>query len=294
MKFFLVFFSIIFCLVYADENNHSLDATIKTQTTKNRFALIKTSKGDIVIELFTDIAPKTVENFLGLAEGKIEYTDSKTGKKKKGNFYDGLVFHRCIEDFMIQGGDPKADGSGGPGYRFNDEINGFLFGLDKEILEIKPEYMQQLVFKKTCSDLKVYSEEDYNNLEKSVFTKKFGENSALLREKMKTGMTKLELNQFIGYAYDKSLNSKKLIKGSVAMANAGPNTNGSQFFINVVDTPHLDGLHTNFGQVLKGIETATAISKLGVPPKGIPSEKVEILSIREITQAQKDELLVAK
>jgi peptidyl-prolyl cis-trans isomerase A (cyclophilin A) len=131
-------------------------------------ATLHTNHGDIVIELFDDHAPKTVANFVGLANGTKEYRDPETGAFTKGRFYDGLVFHRVIDGFMIQGGDPLGDGTGGPGYKFGDEIH------------------PELVFNKPYL---------------------------------------------------------------LAMANAGPGTNGSQFFITVDATPWLNRKHTIFGQV---------------------------------------------
>ncbi len=131
-------------------------------------ATLHTNHGDIVINLFEDQAPKTVDNFVGLATGTKEYRDSATGAPATGNFYDGLVFHRVIDGFMIQGGCPEGSGRGGPGYRFGDEFH--------------PEL---------------------------------------------------------------SFNKPYLL----AMANAGPGTNGSQFFITVVPTPHLNRRHTIFGEV---------------------------------------------
>jgi peptidyl-prolyl cis-trans isomerase A (cyclophilin A) len=134
-------------------------------------ATFKTSLGDIVIRLLPEKAPKTVENFLALAEGTKEWTDPRSGKKVSTPLYDGTVFHRVIPEFMIQGGDPLGSGTGGPGYRFADEI-----GPDNK--------------------------------------------------------------------FDRP--------GLLAMANAGPNTNGSQFFITEVPTPHLNRGHTIFGEVVKG------------------------------------------
>lgn len=87
------------------------------------YAILETSQGTIVAKLFEEEAPKTVANFVGLAEGTVEFTDPKTGKKTKRPFYDGLVFHRVIPDFMIQGGCPLGNGTGGPGYRFADEFH---------------------------------------------------------------------------------------------------------------------------------------------------------------------------
>jgi peptidyl-prolyl cis-trans isomerase A (cyclophilin A) len=135
-------------------------------------ATLHTNHGDIVINLFGDHAPKTVANFVGLATATLEYADPQTGAPTKGNFYDGLGFHRVINGFMIQGGCPLGTGTGGPGYAFDDEIHPDL-----------------------------------------VFSKSY----------------------------------------LLAMANAGlrmgKGTNGSQFFITVGPTPHLNRKHTIFGEV---------------------------------------------
>ena len=281
---FVSLFLISFSLLFADD---------VSKKTTNPIALIKTSKGDIYVELFSDCAPKTVENFLGLAEGIIEYKDATTGEKKKGNFYDGLIFHRVIKNFMIQGGCPLGLGSGGPGYSFADEINGYSFGLDKEKVTLTEDNVQAIVKRKTFSDLKIDSEETYKKVGIEVIAKKYGENVTLLKEKM-DNFTKLDQNIFSGYVYDKKLNSKKLVKGSLAMANSGPNTNGSQFFIDVVETSYLDGLHTNFGMVIKGLEIVVAISEVAVGANDKPSEPVKIISIRKLSDKDKEEFLKTK
>lgn len=132
------------------------------------YATLKTNHGDIVIRLLPNHAPKTVENFVGLAEGTREWTDPKTGKPTNAKLYDGTVFHRVISGFMIQGGDPLGNGTGGPGYKFGDEFHPDL-AFDKPYL--------------------------------------------------------------------------------LAMANSGPGTNGSQFFITVAPTTWLTRKHTIFGEV---------------------------------------------
>ena len=145
-------------------------------------ATLHTNKGSISVELFDDDAPKTVANFTKLAAD---------------GFYDGVVFHRVIRDFMIQGGDPTGTGSGGPGYKFEDEIN-----------------------------------------------------------------------------------PNKVVRGALAMANSGPNTNGSQFFIVTADAcPWLDGKHTVFGRVSDGMDVVDAISDADRDARDRPREDVAIDSV---------------
>src|ERR1700748_3579626 len=149
------------------------------------YAILNTSEGAIVCRLFETEAPKTVANFIELAEGKREWTHPVGGKKSTDKLYDGTVFHRIIPDFMVQGGAPAGTGFGGPGYKFADETKG----------------------------------SPHN----------FG------------------------------------AKGKLAMANAGPNTNGSQFFITVAPTQWLTGKHTIFGDVVEGQDI---VDKIANVPRG--------------------------
>ena len=153
------------------------------------YAHFTTNLGKFTVELFEKDAPKTVANFVGLAEGTKEWTDPKTGAKVKKPFYNGLIFHRVIPDFMIQGGDPLGTGTGDPGYKFGDE-----FGSGRKM--------------------------------------------------------------------DKA--------GVLAMANAGPNTNGSQFFITLKETNYLNGKHTVFGEVTEGMDT---IRKIGETKTSKPGDR---------------------
>ena len=153
------------------------------------YAHFTTNLGKFNVELFEKDAPKTVANFVGLAEGTKEWTDPKTGAKVKKPFYNGLIFHRVIADFMIQGGDPLGTGTGDPGYKFADEFSS-------------------------------------------------------------------------GRKMDKA--------GVMAMANAGPNTNGSQFFITLKETNYLNGKHTVFGEVTEGMDT---IRKIGETKTSKPGDR---------------------
>lgn len=172
----------------------------KAKGGKDVFAVFETNKGKFKLKLYADKTPMTVENFVGLAEGKKEWTDPKTGKKVKKPLYNGLTFHRVIPNFMIQGGDPKGDGTGSPVERFADEI---------------------------VPNLK----------------------------------------------HDRP--------GILSMANAGPNTNGSQFFITVAATPWLDGKHTVFGEVVEGMDVVYDISKVPTAqPSAKPLQDVIIKSVK--------------
>ncbi len=169
---------------------------------KTATATVHTNRGDIIIDLFGNHAPKTVENFTGLATGSKEYSQPNASGGDSGPFYDGSIFHRVIGGFMLQGGDPTGTGTGGPGYQFGDEFH------------------PELVF-----------DQPY----------------------------------------------------LLAMANAGPGTNGSQFFITVAKTPHLNRKHTIFG-VVADAESKAVVDAIGAtstdrrdkPLDDVVIEKIEI------------------
>jgi peptidyl-prolyl cis-trans isomerase A (cyclophilin A) len=159
------------------------------------YARLHTTQGPIVIKLEEQRAPKTVKNFVGLAAGTMTWTDPKTGQPVKRPFYDGLIFHRVIPGFMIQGGCPLGRGTGGPGYRFGDEFNPQL-------------------------------------------------------------------------RHDRA--------GVLSMANAGPGTNGSQFFITEGPTPHLDNRHSVFGYVVAGMDVVHKIANVSRGPGDRPHQDQRI------------------
>ena len=183
------------------------------------------------------------------------------GLVKKG-YYDGLTFHRVIADFMIQGGDPTGTGAGGEsifGGKFEDEINAKSLRLDREIVRdsILYHYLKQSL------DRKIVEE----NKDKSL----------------------MELYEAIGYKYNDKLNSHKIIRGSVAMANAGPDTNGSQFFIvSSHPQPHLDGRHTVFGKVLEGMDVVTKIKQGDKMIKVIIAEEETAAEISKKKKKEKE------
>jgi peptidyl-prolyl cis-trans isomerase A (cyclophilin A) len=163
------------------------------------YAHFDTTEGSFTIRLFEQEAPRTVANFIGLASGTAEWKDPVTGEKKQEPFYDGVVFHRVINGFMIQGGDRLGQGTGGPGYTFADEFHPSL-------------------------------------------------------------------------RHDRA--------GILSMANAGPNTNGSQFFITLGPTPHLDRRHSVFGAVVEGMDV---VRKIGGVPTGRQDRPVKPVVMNHVT-----------
>lgn len=246
---------------------------------ENFVYIIQTNLGDIEVELFQNDAPETVANFIGLAEGTKEFKDARTGEKVKKPFYDGLIFHRAIKDFMIQGGCPMGDGRGGPGYSFADEINAAALGLDK---------LNAVDSKKGPHPfLMIRSQEEYQNIILAPLFQKMGITSQKeldqrrheVKDKLNSFTVK-EIYENMGYSYSDKGSPHSPVRGSLAMANSGPDTNGSQFFINLVDTDWLTGKHTVFGRVIKGMDVVDKIGAVNVDVGSKPVEDVKIISIR--------------
>ncbi len=253
--------------------------SIGATPTENPVYIIKTNRGDIAVELFADTAPITVDNFIGLATGTKEFTDPATGKKVKRPFYDGLVFHRVIKDFMIQGGCPLGNGQGDPGYRFEDEINADALGLGElkamdlqrgphPFLGIRSKQdFQAMLLRPLFREMNIRSQEDLEKRKDEV-------------DKALTNLTLKQAYENMGYRYSPKGSGHAPIRGALAMANAGPNTNGSQFFINLVNTPWLAGKHTVFGRVADGMDVVDKIGQVPVAAQGKPATDVAIISIR--------------
>ena len=226
---------------------------------KGEIVVIKTSYGSIKIQLFKDIAPRTVANFVGLAKGDIEWTDTKTGLKSKKPFYNGLIFHRVIKDFMIQAGCPFGNGTGGPGYTFEDEtyekgeeLKGKITTEEDALEVFSVVVVPYLRMQGVKADLEVME------IAKAAVDKQSGKpimKKTVEFYKEKTGFT--------NKVYQKGKLKAEVEYGSLAMANSGPNTNGSQFFIvtKKEGTPWLNGKHTVFGKVIDGMDVVHKIEQ---------------------------------
>jgi cyclophilin family peptidyl-prolyl cis-trans isomerase len=251
---------------------------------ENPVYVIQTTLGDIEVELFQSETSKTVANFIGLAEGTKEFEDSKTGEKFKRPYYNGLIFHRVIQNFMIQGGCPLGSGQGGPGYTFADEIDAAALGLDK-IKAFDPK-------KEPHRLLMIRSQEEYKrNILMPLFRAmniKSQEELDQRKKEVEARLDKLTLKEAyenMGYVYSENGSEHPPVRGSLAMANAGPNTNGSQFFINLADTDWLTGKHTVFGKVVKGMDVVDKIGAAKVDSKQKPVKDVKIISIHRKTSS---------
>lgn len=222
---------------------------LPVQDKANPVVVIKTTMGDITIELYEKNAPETVKHFLDLVEGRTEFVDPKTVEMVKRPFYNGIIFHRVIPNFMIQTGDPTGTGRGGSGHRFNDEINADSLGLGKTLVKDSPMLMR------------MYPPQMLHEfLDKSV----------------------KEFYEAQGNHYITTVTSIPPRAGSVAMANSGPDSNDSQFFINEVDTPWLDGKHTVFGKVMKGMDVVHKIANVQADQNGRPLTEIKIVSIEKL------------
>ena len=241
-------------------------------------AHFQTSKGLIVVKLFADKTPKTVENFVGLATGEKTWK-TRGGEEKNEPFYDGLIFHRVINDFMIQGGCPEGTGMGGPGYRFEDET--YARG---ELLtgEITDEQTAALIFESVM--IPALQELQTTGGANDTLTNLYQELAKVQSLTPLVGKTVEEIAEAAGHSepiYGRGELIDRVRFGTLCMANSGPNTNGSQFFIvtKTGGTPWLDGKHTVFGEVIEGIEVADAIQKVETGAQDKPLEDVVIESI---------------
>ncbi|MBN1326352.1 MAG: peptidylprolyl isomerase [Candidatus Cloacimonetes bacterium] len=225
---------------------------------ENPIIIMKTNYGEIEIELFPEVAPLTVENFIELAEGTKEWKDPNSGNMVKKPFYDGLIFHRVIKNFMIQGGCPLGTGTGGPGYRFADEFPG-------EQVEITGTIKDQAEAQIVYNDILLPYLQTTNDPDEQMI--------ALQQQCYQNQSTKPLVGIDVDYlrsvtGYNNRLTVYKLQKsvdyGTLCMANSGPDTNGSQFFIVTLKDgcSWLNGKHTVFGEVIKGMDVAHNIENL--------------------------------
>lgn len=253
----------------------------KVDPTKNPVATIETTMGTIKVELWPSKAPMTVGNFIGLANGTKEWMDPVMKAKVKKPFYDGLIFHRVIKDFMIQGGCPLGTGSGDPGYKFEDET--FEKG-DELTGEIKDEDTAMIVFQTVFIPYLQAGGGDRTKLDKDIMDI----TDECMKNNNGTPMMKhpvefyVEKTKFTGKVYKQGKLISPVAYGTICMANSGPNTNGSQFFI-VTKTEGCDwlnGKHTVFGRVIEGMDVVLKIQDVEKLEGDKPKTDVKMTKVR--------------
>jgi peptidyl-prolyl cis-trans isomerase A (cyclophilin A) len=244
---------------------------------------MKTSMGTMKIQLFNDLAPKTVDNFLGLAAGTKEWTDPKTGKKVTRPFYNGLIFHRVIKDFMIQGGCPLGTGTGGPGYTFEDECYS-----TNDAAKIEGKIESEEIAVRIFNEMLVPYLRSTQNPDQELLAivkecqlKQSGQ--PIMREPVEYYMKKTGRTE---YLYSKGKLKASVDYGTLCMANSGPDTNGSQFFIVTKKDgcAWLNGKHTVFGKVIEGMDVAVKIQNVATAPGDKPKTDVVIESISVVAK----------
>jgi len=222
-----------------------------------RFARIQTSMGEIKLELHWAAAPNTCLNFATMVNKK---------------YFEGIIFHRVIKDFMIQTGGYTETGYKNSGIKLNDEIDADSLGLNR--IDVDSAYRGRKILKKDIDRMIGVALNIKTRAEAAANRGKIRD----FEEKVMNWSVK-KLFQTLGIVYTKGLPSKKALRGSVAMANRGPDTNGTQFFINVVNTPWLNGKHTVFASVAQGLDIADNISRVNTSKKGKPKKTITIISI---------------
>lgn len=236
---------------------------------RNPVVRLVTTQGDISVELLPKAAPRTVANFLGLAEGRKSFTDPVTGKNVRRRFYDGTLFFRVIPDFMIQGGDRKNDGTGSPGYSFADEISAAALGLDRAPAPRVPQIYQQIARDNVFRRHGIHDQASFDRVNAEVGADTMIQELQSEYRSLVSRLDSLSLRQvyeMTGYVYQDTLPSLPVTRGVMAMANAGPNTNGSQFFLTDADCMFLNGKHTVFGRVIGGQEVIARIARVPRDP----------------------------
>ncbi|MES3008524.1 MAG: peptidylprolyl isomerase [Pseudomonadota bacterium] len=264
------------------------DVTTATQAMENPnnpLLLMRTSRGEIFLELFPESAPRNVANFIALAQAQVPLFDVTTGSMVQPNYYDGMTFHRVLKNYLIQAGAPRQPGAPVPEYQLDDEINARQFGLHEiKVLDAlgKPhpwlnlqdsEGFQREVLVPLYRQLEIRTPE-------ALETRQFAVSDALQE------MTLLQAYQNQGYRYNDRLTSRVPLRGSIAMAGSGPNTNTAEFFITMIDAPWLAGKATVIGHVVEGMEIVDRINASaamrGTSTTPSPNTATMIYDIRQV------------
>ena len=255
-------------------------ALLAMEDSQNPLIRISTSKGEMYLELYPLEAPNNVENFIALAEGEKEFTNLKTGEPIQSRYYNGMRFHRVVPGFIIQAGSPAINPLGLQVSLLNDEINANALGLgqipalnpdgsfaDVLNIESKPDFHEEIL-------TPLYSQRNITDVEAAL-----SRQYQVLETLQELSVKSVYENQ--GYRYDDSLESRPIERGTVALANSGPDSNGSEFFISLTAAEWLWGKYTVIGKVVEGQEVMDSIGNTAIDPGQFSSLSTLIYSVRK-------------
>jgi cyclophilin family peptidyl-prolyl cis-trans isomerase len=276
------FLLLIFCLL-ASPNIALADtstALLAMEDSQNHLVRISTSQGEMYLELFPLEAPNNVENFIALADGEKKFTDQSTGEPIQARYYNGMRFHRVVPGFIIQAGSPANNSLGLQVNLLDDEINANALGLDQILalnpdgsfadvlkIESKPDFHEEIL-------TPLYSQRNITDVE-AVLSRQY----QVLEILQDLSVKSVYENQ--GYRYDDSLPSRPIERGTVALANSGPDSNGPEFFISLTAAEWLSGKYTVIGKVIEGQDVMDSIGNTAIDPSQFSSLSTLIYSVRK-------------
>ena len=277
-KFILLIFSLLAALNTAIADTSS--ALLAMEDSQNPLIRISTSQGEMYIELFPIEAPSNVENFIALAEGEKEFTNLETGELIQTRYYNGMRFHRVVPGFIIQAGSPAYNLLGLQVNSLNDEINANALGLD-QISALNPDGS-------FADALNIESKSDFHE---DILIPLYSQRSIIdvgvvlssqyqiLEALQNLSIKSVYENQ--GYRYDESQKSRPIERGTVALANSGPDSNGPEFFISLTAAEALTGKYTVIGEVVEGEDVMDKIGNTAIDPDQFSSLSTLIYSVRK-------------
>ena len=278
LSFLLLIFSLLAALNTAIADTSS--ALLAMEDPQNPLIRISTSQGEIYLELFPFEAPRNVENFIALAEAEKEFTNPDTGELIQARYYNGMRFHRVVPGFVIQAGSPVYNPLGVQVTLLNDEINADALGLD-QISALNPDgSFADVLNIESRSDFHediltpLYSQRNITDIE-AALNRQYQVLEALQNLSIKA----VYENQ--GYRYDDSRKSRPIERGTVALANSGPDSNGPEFFISLTAAASLSGKYTVIGEVVEGQEVMDRIGNTAIEPDQFSSLSTLIYSVRK-------------
>ena len=278
LSFLLLIFSLLAALNTAIADTSS--ALLAMEDPQNPLIRISTSQGEIYLELFPFEAPRNVENFIALAEAEKEFTNPDTGELIQARYYNGMRFHRVVPGFVIQAGSPVYNPLGVQVTLLNDEINADALGLDQISALNSDGSFADVLNIESRSDFHediltpLYAQRNITDVEAAVNSQ-----YQVLKALQNLSIKAVYENQ--GYRYDDSRTSRPIERGTVALANSGPDSNGPEFFISLTAAASLSGKYTVIGEVVEGQEVMDRIGNTAIEPDQFSSLSTLIYSVRK-------------